>query len=163
MWFFHIKILKFQISVFSDLLRDDPCDSRRSDFFFFFWEGGWLVGYCMMIKITQMALSYYLNKLRKDCFLKQNGLNDPESAARARGAICRTFKSIQMIQSARISAERCYSTRWFFYEWRWEFEIASAVIKLPTLHVCSYSTVFSFDSLLVLAALRLVWDTFICI
>ncbi len=120
-------------------------------FFYLFERGvGWLVGYCMMIKIAQMFLSYYLNKLRKDCFLKQNGLNDPESAARARGAICRTFKSIQMIQSARISAERCYSTPWFFYEWRWEFEIASAVIKLPMLHVCCYSTVFSFDSLLVL-------------
>ncbi len=42
------------------------------------------------------------------------------------------LKALKMIQSARISAETCYSTRWFFYEWRWEFEIASAVIKLPT-------------------------------
>ncbi len=49
-----------------------------------------MVGYCMMIEIAQMALSYYLNKLRKDCFLKHHGRNDPESAARARGAICRT-------------------------------------------------------------------------
>ncbi len=49
-----------------------------------------LVGYCMMFEIAQMALSYYLNKLRKDYFLKHHGRNDPESAARARGAICRT-------------------------------------------------------------------------
>ncbi len=32
--------------------------------------GGGLDGYCMMIEIAQMALCYYLNKLRKDCFLK---------------------------------------------------------------------------------------------
>ncbi len=63
---------------------------------FFFGGGG-----CMMIEIAQMALSYYLNKLRKDCFLKHHGRNDPESAARARGAICRTVKSVQMIQSAK--------------------------------------------------------------
>ncbi len=73
----------------------------RVDPSFFFWErvGGGVDGYCMMIKIAQMALSYNLNKLRKDCFLK-HGRNDPESAARARGAICRTVKSVQMIQSA---------------------------------------------------------------
>ncbi len=48
--------------------------------------------------------------------------------------------------------------------------IASAVIKFATvrllsdtLHVCCYSTVFSFDSLLVLAALCLVRATLICI
>ncbi len=49
--------------------------------FFFFFEEGWggMVGYCMMIE------SYFLNflellpnKLRKDCFLKHHGLNDPE-------------------------------------------------------------------------------------
>ncbi len=32
-----------------------------------------------------------------------------ESAARARGAICRTVKCVQMIQSGRVSAEMCYS------------------------------------------------------
>ncbi len=57
--------------------------------------------YCMMFEIAQMALSYYLNKLRKDCFLKHHGRNDPESAARAHGAICRTVESVQMIQSAK--------------------------------------------------------------
>ncbi len=72
-------------------------------------RGGCLVGYCIMIEIVQIALSYYLNKLLKDCFLKHHGLNDLESAARARGTICRTVKSVQMIQSARISAETCYS------------------------------------------------------
>ncbi len=40
--------------------------------------GGCLVGYCIMIEITQMALSYYQNKLLKDCFLKHHGRNDPE-------------------------------------------------------------------------------------
>ncbi len=45
-----------------------------------------MVGYCMMIEIAQMAWSYYLNKLRKDCLLKHHGLNDPGSAARAHGA-----------------------------------------------------------------------------
>ncbi len=69
------------------------------------------VGHCMMIEIAQMALSYYLNKLRKDCFLKHHGRNDPESAARARGAICRTVKCVQVIQSARISTGMCYSTQ----------------------------------------------------
>ncbi len=74
-------------------------------------------GYSMMLEIAQMALSYYLNKLRKDCFLKHHGGNNP--------AICRTVQSIQMIQSAsRISAEACYSTRW-------QFENASAGIRLP--------------------------------
>ncbi len=91
----------FPISVFSDLwgmthvIRVDP-----SFFCFFKRGGGGLVGYCMMIEITQMALSYYLNKLRKDCFLK-HGRNGPESTARAHSAICRTDKSIQMIQSAK--------------------------------------------------------------
>ncbi len=80
-------------------------------FIFLRGGGGVLVGYCMMIEITQMASSYYLNKLRKYCFLKHHGRNDPESAVRARGTICRTVKSIQMIQSARFSAEACYSTR----------------------------------------------------
>ncbi len=89
-----------------------------------------LVGYCMMIEIAQMTLSYYLNKLRKDCFLK-HGRNDPESAARAHGAIYRTVENVKMIQSARISAEMLLDP-WFFYEWWLEFEIASAVIKLPT-------------------------------
>ncbi len=55
----------------------------------------------MMIEIAQMALSYYLNKLRKYCFLKHHGWTGPESAARARSVICRTVKSVQMIQSAK--------------------------------------------------------------
>ncbi len=54
----------------------------------------------MMTEIAQMALSYYLNKLRKD-FLKHHGWNDPESAARGDGTIRRTVKSVQMIQSAK--------------------------------------------------------------
>ncbi len=37
--------------------------------------------YCKMIEIAHMALSCYLNKLRKDCFLEYHGLNNPESAA----------------------------------------------------------------------------------
>ncbi len=49
----------------------------------------------MMIQIAQMALSYYLNKLQKDCLLKHNGWYGSESAARARGATCRTVKSAQ--------------------------------------------------------------------
>ncbi len=32
---------------------------------------------------------------------ENNGRNGPESAARACGAICRTVKSVQMIQSAK--------------------------------------------------------------
>ncbi len=47
-----------------------------------------------------MALSYYLNKLLKDCVLNHHGRTGPESAARARGAICRTVQSVQMIQFA---------------------------------------------------------------
>ncbi len=60
-------------------LRDDPCDSRRSKLIFLRrggGGGGGMVGYCMMSEITQMALSYYLNKLQKDCFLKHHGRND---------------------------------------------------------------------------------------
>ncbi len=55
------------------------------------------LSHCMMIEIAQMGLSHYLNKLRKD-FLNHHGRTRPESAARARGAICRT---VQMIQSAK--------------------------------------------------------------
>ncbi len=64
-----------------------------------------------MIEIAQMALSYYLNKLLKDCFLKHHGRNDPERerCTNNRGAICRTVKSIQIIQSDIISTETCYS------------------------------------------------------
>ncbi len=51
-------------------------------------------GYCMMIEIAQMALSYYLNKLRKDCFLKYHGLNDPESVVRARGTSSGQLKAL---------------------------------------------------------------------
>ncbi len=40
-------------------------------------EGG-LVGYCMMIEITQMALSNYLNKLRQHWFIKHHGWNNPD-------------------------------------------------------------------------------------
>ncbi len=58
---------------------------------------------------------YYLNNLLKYCFLKHHGRNDLESAARARGVICRTVKIVQIITNAsRISAETCYSTRWLF-------------------------------------------------
>ncbi len=46
-----------------------------------------------MIEIAQMALSYYLNK--------HHGRNDPESAVGDRGAICRTVKRVQMIQSTK--------------------------------------------------------------
>ncbi len=88
MWFFfHINT---DFCIFRPL-RNDPCNSRRSEFFF--W-GGWgcLVGYCM-IEIMQMDLSYYLNKLRKDWFLKHGRKwNYPGRAARVRGAICRTVK-----------------------------------------------------------------------
>ncbi len=74
----------FYVFPYFQPLRDDPCDSCGSKLFFFFFffvggvVGGGLVGYCMMIEIAQMTLSYYLNKLRKDCFLK-HGRNDPES------------------------------------------------------------------------------------
>ncbi len=50
------------------------CLDLCSRVFFLLRVGGggvWLVGYCMMIEIVQMALSYYLNKLQKYCFLKQ--------------------------------------------------------------------------------------------
>ncbi len=61
-------------------------------------------GYSIRFEIAQMALSYYLNKLLKDflnhCFLNHHGRTGPESAARARGAICRTVKTVQMIQFA---------------------------------------------------------------
>ncbi len=40
-------------------------------------EGG-LVGYCMMIEITQMALSNYLNKLWQHWFIKHHGRNNPD-------------------------------------------------------------------------------------
>ncbi len=74
-----------------------------SFFFFFLWGGGGGGG---GFEIMQMALSYYLNKLRKDCFLKHHGRIGLESAARACGAICRTFKGVpismvQMIQSVK--------------------------------------------------------------
>ncbi len=57
--------------IFSDLWGTTHVDPSR----FLFWGGGgggsaWL----------QMALSYYLSKLCKDCFLKHNGWNDSESA-----------------------------------------------------------------------------------
>ncbi len=67
--------------------------SQGCDFFFGIRIGGGEVGYCMVIKIVQMALSYYLKK--------HHGWNGSESAARARGAICRTVKSVQMIQSVK--------------------------------------------------------------
>ncbi len=63
------------------------------------------------------------------------------SAARARGAICRTVKSVQMIQSAKRKIQR-----WnvlldpvTFYKWRWEFEMAIAVIKLLTVVMYLYN------------------------
>ncbi len=82
------------------LLKCDP-GTQNLGMWFFGGGGLGLVDYCMIIEIMQMALSHYLNKLRKDCFLKHHGRNGPESAARARGAICRTVKSIQMIQSTK--------------------------------------------------------------
>ncbi len=83
-----------------------------------------------------------LNKLRKDCFLKHHGLKGPESAAWARGTICRTFKSIQIIQSAKLEQNRHLNVllkQVTFHEWRWEFEIASAVIKLSTVVMYLYN------------------------
>ncbi len=67
------------------MIRLDPC-------FFFFWGGGG-GDYCM-IEIAQMVLSYYLSK-GKDCFRKHHGRNNPESAARARGVICRSVQRVQ--------------------------------------------------------------------
>ncbi len=102
-WKWHKKKKLGWVNGYSGFLyfrTSHQCNSRRSKFFFFL-EGDWLVGYCMMIEITQMALSYYLNKQRKDCFLQHLGLNDPESAARARGAICWTVQSVQMIQTTK--------------------------------------------------------------
>ncbi len=55
------------------MIRVDP-----SFFFFLLRGGGCSVGYCIMIEIAQIALSYYLNKLLKDCFLKHHGRNYPE-------------------------------------------------------------------------------------
>ncbi len=49
-------------------LRDDPCDSRRSELFDLCLGGG-RVGCCTMIEIARMALSYCLKKLRKIVFL----------------------------------------------------------------------------------------------
>ncbi len=48
------------------MIRVDP-----SFFFFGGGGGGGGVGYCMMIEIVQMALSYYLNKLRKETSLME--------------------------------------------------------------------------------------------
>ncbi len=78
---------------------------------------------------------YYLNNLLKYCFLKHHGRNDLESAARARGAICRTVKSVQIIKNTKHEQNQHWNVLLdpvTFHEWRWEFEIASAVIKLPT-------------------------------
>ncbi len=58
-----------------------------------------------MIEITQMALSYYLNKQQKDYLLRHHEQNGPESPARARSAICRSVKSFQMIQT-RVESQR---------------------------------------------------------
>ncbi len=58
-----------------------------------------------------------------------------ERTARARSAICRTVQIVQMIQSAKCEQNLHWNSLLdpvTFYEWRWEFEIASAVIKLPT-------------------------------
>ncbi len=63
-------------------------------FVFVFFKGGGLV-HCMMFEIVQMALSYYLNKLRKDCFLKHHGRNDHERAARARSASAGQLKAFK--------------------------------------------------------------------
>ncbi len=73
------------------MIRVGPCCCF---FGLFFFGGG--VDYCMMIEIAQMALSYYLILL-----LKHNGQNDPENAAQARSASCRTVQSIQMIPSSK--------------------------------------------------------------
>ncbi len=65
----------------------------------------------MMIEIVQMTLSYFLNKLLKDCFLKR-GRNDPESAelvAPSAGQL-KVFKSFKAPNVSRISAETRVTT-----------------------------------------------------
>ncbi len=62
----------------------------------------------MMIEIVQMTLSYFLNKLLKDCFLKY-GRNDPESAEPSAGQL-KAFKSFKPPNVSRISAETRVTT-----------------------------------------------------
>ncbi len=45
----------------------------------------------MMIEIAQMAMSYYLDKLRKACFLKHG----PENAEQAYGASAGQLKAFK--------------------------------------------------------------------
>ncbi len=88
-------------------LKDNPCDLRRSGLVFFFKRGGGGggVGWLLHDDWNHANGLELLHKLWKDCFLKHHGRTGPESAARARGAICRTVKSVRLIQSAsRISA-----------------------------------------------------------
>ncbi len=74
-----------------------------------------IIGYCILFEIAQMALSYYLNKLRKDCFLNHHGRTGPENAAWASGAICKkAFRWFKAPNTRRISTGPCYSTRWLF-------------------------------------------------
>ncbi len=89
----------------------------------------------MMIEIAQMALSYYLNKLRKDRFRKHHGRNGPESAARARSAICRTVKAFKWFKApnaSRFSAETCTVSEWELTSlWRVKtFKMIMLFIKL---------------------------------
>ncbi len=65
------------------------------------------VGYSMMIEIARMALSYYLNKLLKDCFLKSwtewswalHELAAPSAVQ---------LKAFKWFKARRFSAETCY-------------------------------------------------------
>ncbi len=101
----------------------------------------------------------------------------PESAAWARGAICWTV-SVQMIQSAKRESIQ----RWdslldpvTFYEWWWDLSwLVLCCHKSPNgcdviIHnrlkfdVSVVTVLFSFNSLLVLAALCLVWAPIMCI
>ncbi len=52
----------------------------------------------MMIEIAQMAMSYYLDKLRKACFLKHGG-NGPENTARAHGASAGQLKAFKRFKA----------------------------------------------------------------
>ncbi len=88
----------------------------------------------MMIEIAQMALSYCLINCEKIVFwnimdvMVLKALH--ELAAPSAGQL-KAFKWFKAPNASRISAEALLDPV-TFYEWRGEFEIASAVIKLPT-------------------------------